>query len=80
MKLQKLSETRYCVMVEGEAVGDVYAVTVPNRSYVRWQYAGNPYPRATFRSAYDAARKMVQRRAGNHRQTVAAMNKQPLSS
>lgn len=80
MKLQKLADDRYGVMVEGEQVGEVYAVPVPNRSYVRWQYAGNPYPRATFRSAYEAARKMVQRRAGNHRQTVAAMNKQPLSS
>lgn len=79
MKLRKLADDRYAVMMGDEQVGEVFSVPVPDRSYVRWQFAGNPYPRALFRSPYEAARKLMQRRTGNYRQTVAQLNRRPLS-
>jgi hypothetical protein len=79
-ELDRVGDQLYVVKLGGEQVGMVYAVPVPNRSYEHWQFTGNPYPYATYRSAYAAARKLIERldRVGRARGCVAALNGQPL--
>lgn len=79
-ELERVGDQLYVVKVGGEQVGMVYAVPVPNRGYKHWQFTGNPYPHATYRSAYAAARKLVEKivQVGQARRNVAALNGRPM--